>query len=138
MSNFKYIDIEEFNGLDVTIDYEDIIKEYGDKAVKRLKENSPKQVAKKPRKSRGRRRKKYKDSWTTKETKKSNQYEVLVYNKENWQLTHLLENGHLIVNKKNGVGWASAKPHITPTYQTLKPRFIAEMKSKSDIVAKFK
>lgn len=61
----------------------------------------------------------------------------MVWNDGNWELTHLLENGHKIVNKRGGVGWASMHPHITPVYSRLKPQFIADMK-KAKIDAEFK
>lgn len=42
---------------------------------------------------------------------------VIVRNKKHYQLTHLLENGHLIVNKKGEYGRAPAHPHIGPAEQ---------------------
>ena len=63
-------------------------------------------------------------------------FECKVWNATNWQLTHLLENGHVIVNKKNGVGWASAKPHIKPTYDDLKPKFVTAMTTDTEIKIK--
>lgn len=72
--------------------------------------------------------KKYKDGWTIrkgKQTKDQTFYEV--WNKTNWQLTWLLENGHIIANKRGGVGWASAKPHIQKAIDFVRPQFITEM-----------
>ena len=39
---------------------------------------------------------------------------VIVRNKKHYQLTHLLENGHMIVNKKGTYGRAPAHKHIKP------------------------
>lgn len=39
---------------------------------------------------------------------------VTVYNATDYQLTHLLEHGHLIRNKKGTFGRAPAHPHIAP------------------------
>lgn len=128
----KFIEIEEFKGLDINLDYEKIILTYGKKAKDELKKVSPSD-----NKGAKKRKGKYKDTWTTKETIKTDDIESMVWNDGNYQLTHLLENGHLIVNKRGGVGWASSKPHIKPTYNKLKPKFIQAMK-KVEINANFK
>lgn len=52
----------------------------------------------------------YAEGWTTKKGKG----EVIVYNKTNWQLTHLLENGHVVVNKYGTYGRTRAIKHIQP------------------------
>lgn len=52
----------------------------------------------------------YAEGWTTKKGKG----EVIVYNKTNWQLTHLLENGHVVVNKYGTYGRTRAIKHIEP------------------------
>lgn len=114
----KYIDIEKFNRLDINLEYKDIINKYAKEAVKKLKSVSP---------SGNRKNNKYKDTWAVRISKYDDEYEAMVWNEKNWQLTHLLENGHQIVNKKNGVGWASGNPHIKPTYDQIKPKFIKAM-----------
>lgn len=123
----KYIDIEKFNGFNAELDYTDIIDEYANITKNKLKASSP---------SGNRKTNKYKDSWvvTTKGGKGS--YTATVKNDKNWQLTHLLENGHQIVNKRGGVGWASAKPHIKPTYDEIKPKFINAMTNETKIKVK--
>lgn len=113
--------IEKFRSLDVQLEYNKICDEYADKCCNIVKSKSPKG-------HRGR----YADGWRTKKEKTySGGYGVEVYNKTDWQLTHLLENGHLIVNKKNGTGWASAHPHIEPAYKSVKNKFIKEMENVS-------
>lgn len=127
----KYIDIEKFNRLDIKLDYKDIVKEYAKKAQDKLKAVSPDD-----KRVQIRANGKYKDTWAIKETEGKTYYECKVWNATNWQLTHLLENGHVIVNKKNGVGWASAKPHIRPTYDELKPKYVNAMTTETEIIIK--
>lgn len=53
----------------------------------------------------------YNKGWTTSEvTKKNHKISVVVHNKTKYQLTHLLEKGHALVNG----GRARAFPHIEP------------------------
>lgn len=69
---------------------------------------------------------KYGSTWKYKRNVKLN--EAIVYNKENYRLTHLLEHGHFIVNRKDGMlGWASPEPHIEPAFMRIKPEFIKLM-----------
>ena len=120
----KYIDIEKFDGFNAEIDYSKIIDKYANKAKNRLKTKSP---------NGNRKTNKYKDTWVVVTEKNKNEYSAIVKNEKNWQLTHLLENGHQIVNKKGGVGWASAKPHIKPTFDELKSKFINAMANETKI-----
>jgi hypothetical protein len=114
------IDIEKFDELKAEIDYESIMDMYADRCLSILKNKSPK----------GRRTsKKYAEGWEIKETKVKQGNQLVIWNKTNWQLTHLLENGHLIVNKKGGVGWASAVPHIEESYQEIKNQYITAMEN---------
>ena len=54
---------------------------------------------------------KYAEGWTS---RKEPDGGVVVYNKTNWQLTHLLEDGHMIVNKKGTFGRVNGIKHIEP------------------------
>ena len=47
-------------------------------------------------------------------TKKLGETDVIVYNRTDASLTHLLENGHVIRNKKGTYGRAPAHKHIKP------------------------
>lgn len=47
-------------------------------------------------------------------TKKEGDMDVVVYNRTNYQLTHLLENGHVIRNKKGTYGRTPGRKHIAP------------------------
>lgn len=73
------------------------IKEITTQAVSKLKNTSP------------RRSGKYARGWAVKEEKNG----AVVYNR-NWQLTHLLEKGHVVRNKSGTYGRAAAHPHIKP------------------------
>ncbi len=48
------------------------------------------------------------------EVKQEGEYDYIVHNSTNYQLTHLLENGHVIRNKKGTYGRAPAHKHIKP------------------------
>lgn len=53
----------------------------------------------------------YAKGWSS---KKQGEMDVVVYNRTDYQLTHLLENGHVIRNKKGTYGRAPAHKHIKP------------------------
>ena len=53
----------------------------------------------------------YAKGWTT---KKLGDMDVVVHNKTDYQLTHLLENGHVIRNKKGTYGRTRGIKHIQP------------------------
>ena len=53
----------------------------------------------------------YASGWTV---KKESSKEVIVHNSDHYQLTHLLENGHVVRNKKGTYGRAPAHKHIKP------------------------
>lgn len=66
---------------------------------------------------------KYNKGWTVKTTKGRNTISCIVHNKDQYQLTHLLEKGHTI--KRNGTvkGNAKAYPHIAPVEETSNKTF---------------
>ena len=81
---------------------DDVAKE----AVQKLKNTSPKQA---------KHRRKYAEGWALKREKTSTGVpEVTVYNKTNYQLTHLLENGHIISNGRGEYGRTRPIKHIGP------------------------
>lgn len=113
--------IEKINRLDIKLEYDKVVNEYAEKCRDIVEQKSPKG-------SRGR----YAKGWRTRKEKlPSEQYGVVVYNETDWQLTHLLENGHVIVNKKGGEGWANANPHIEVAYKAVKNKFIKAMENVS-------
>lgn len=94
---------------DYVEDIEDDVKETTDSVTKdakeKLKQTSPKSgIA---------RNTKYYKGWAVKngaKTRKgSHKYTKVIWNKTNYQLTHLLEFGH---HKRDGTGWVDAQPHI--------------------------
>lgn len=123
MSDVK---LENFKGFKAEIKYEDILEEYAEKCVDILKTAQWKTH---------RLRKSYNDGWTAEPKKGRESSSVVVWNATNYQLTHLLENGHLITNKRNGIGWASAHPHIDPAFRQVKGGFERAME---DADIKFK
>lgn len=97
----------------VAVQLEDLLNEYNQtvqdatdksikatarEAVQRLRNGSPEKTGD------------YAKGWATKATREG----AVVYNKTDGQLTHLLENGHVIRNKKGTYGRAPAHPHIAP------------------------
>lgn len=58
----------------------------------------------------------YEDGWTTQTIYENpKDIKIVVHNKEKPGLTHLLENGHVVVGRNGKVlGTAPAFPHITP------------------------
>lgn len=113
------IDIKDFKGITVDVKYEDIIDRNAEACAEWLKNNSP----------RGHRKSNsYRSGWAVKKGRKQkDQHYAEVWNATNYQLTHLLENGHLITNKRGGVGWAEGQPHIQKAFDYVKPTFIAEI-----------
>lgn len=71
----------------------------GDECVDRLQNTSPRRTGG------------YASGWRV---KKEHDNSVIVHNATHYQLTHLLENGHVIRNKKGTYGRAPAHKHIKP------------------------
>ena len=114
------VNIEKVGKVEIKINYEDIVDDFGDKCCDKIKSNVQKQNLVK--------RGKYLQGWKVEiEDRDRGGHTAIVYNETDWQLTHLLENGHLIVNKRGGTGWASAHPHINPAYKSLRNKFIKAM-----------
>ena len=116
------INIESFNGFDIEIEYKTVVDEFAEKCKEKI-QNNAKEVLKEHRG-------KYVRGWTADVEKTySGGYSVVVWNETDWQLTHLLEDGHRIVNKKGGEGWAEPHRHIDPAYRSVKNKFIKAMES---------
>lgn len=57
----------------------------------------------------------YNRGWTSKTTKGRGFVQCIVHNKDNYQLTHLLENGHKIIGRDGSIkGQTRAFKHIAP------------------------
>lgn len=65
---------------------------------------------------------KYSSGWTT---KKLGEADYIVYNREGWE-THILENGHAIVNKKGTYGRVPGIKHIKPVEDEFVEKFIQD------------
>lgn len=95
----------------------------GKEAVKELKVTSPKR-------KKGKTAGKYAKSWKVKKvTKKNGVYEVIVHNTQ-YQLTHLLENGHALVIGGRNVGFVKAYPHIKQAEENAIQKVETELKIK--------
>lgn len=68
-------------------------------SVQKLRNTSPKKTGS------------YAKGWGT---KKQGDMDVVVHNRTDYQLTHLLENGHVIKNKKGTYGRTHGIKHIAP------------------------
>lgn len=80
-------------------------------SVKRNVNGVANEAAQKLRNSSPKRTGDYASGWGT---KKQGEADVVVYNKKAPGLTHLLENGHVIRNKKGTYGRTPGKKHIAP------------------------
>jgi hypothetical protein len=83
--------------------YEVSVSRVSREAVQRLRNTSPKKSGS------------YARGWTLKKVKsRANVTDVIVHNRTDYQLTHLLENGHVIRNKKGEYGRTRPIKHIAP------------------------
>ena len=83
-------------------------------AVEKLRNTSPKRTGA------------YAKSWRVKKkTVRGGINEITVHNKDHYQLTHLLENGHVIRNKKGTYGRTPGIKHIAPVEQWSKDELVA-------------
>lgn len=124
MSKYKKTNIENFRGISVEIDglVEDIDKE-ADRVVQQLKTQ--------PQWKHNRRTRRYNNGWVKRFTSipgDSSRVQCIIWNATDWQLTWLLENGHLIVNKHGGVGWAAPHKHIAPAADKGSERLVKDCK----------
>ena len=93
-----------------------IIGELAAEAVANLKQDSPKRTGR------------YAKDWarqTSYETAREKR--DTVYNKKHYQLTHLLEHGHV---KRNGTGRVDGIPHIGPENERIKTELEARLKAR--------
>ena len=99
---------------DIKNDVSSVAKE----TVQELKSKSPKNTGD------------YAKGWRQKTTfENDHDIRITVYNSKKPQLTHLLENGHPIVDKeKRQIGYASPKPHIGPAERNAEQKLDKKVK----------
>lgn len=97
-------------------------EEVANEAVKKLKSASPK-------KAKGKKAGHYAKSWEVDKKTKQNYAQTIIHNKD-YQLTHLLENGHDIVRNGKVVGHAKAQPHIKPVEEWVKKEMVERIEGK--------
>lgn len=92
-------------------DYSLEVKKATNRAIKTVVRGSVSKL----RASSPKRKGKYASGWGSKtEGANSGMITVVIYNKTAPSLTHLLERGHVVRNKKGTYGRAPAHPHIKP------------------------
>ena len=90
--------LDEIN-LEVKEATKDGIQEISKESVQKLRNTSPRKTGS------------YAKGWTT---KREGEMDIIVHNRTDYQLTHLLENGHVIKNKKGVYGRTHPIKHIKP------------------------
>lgn len=84
--------------------------------VRRIRANSPKKTGS------------YARGWTIKRVRtRAHVTDLIIHNRTDYQLTHLLEYGHMIVNGKGSFGRAPGHPHIKPAEQWANNELPAEI-----------
>lgn len=96
----------------------DVMKDASKNTVKELKTTSPKSSGA------------YASDWAVKTERGAGGSAVfIVHNKKHYQLTHLLENGHIIRNQYGEYGRAPAHPHIKRAEQNAIKSIIAKLEA---------
>lgn len=117
--------------MDITKQMANILSEYSAEvrdATNNSMDKVSKEAASKLRNTSPKRTGDYAKSWRVKKKRIWNGInEVTVYNKDHYQLTHLLENGHVVRNKKGTYGRAPAIKHIAPVEQWAKDEVVAKI-----------
>ena len=101
----------------------DILEEYGDnvskatqEAVRKVAKNAKQEVSDaSPVSKYGKKKGRYKKGWATKEeTVNRMRADIIIHNRTDYQLTHLLEKGHILKRGGRTLGRVPAKVHIAP------------------------
>lgn len=106
----QWLDIREYIAEVATKDMKTAMKIAGKEGATYLKNTSPVN-------ERGARKGRYAKGWRfTFEDSAGRKGDTYIYNATDWQLTHLLEDGHNVKNRfSNGrvIGWANGDQHIS-------------------------
>ena len=116
--------LEKFRGIKAKIDFESIIKQYSNNTKDMLQSPTVSPHTDRPGRITPYRLGWTADFWSTKESG----FKGVVWNKTNWQLTHLLENGHFITNN-GALKWSAPRKHIKPTFDRQAQNYIRDMKN---------
>lgn len=104
---------------DVSIDIEDEIDDTANKMLDEVVNNAP---------GKG----EYKKSFKIKKINKAGETFRIIYNKDHYQLVHLLEFGHVVKNgtgRNTGKEKTSPKPHMRPAYDKYVPQMEQNIKN---------
>lgn len=92
------------------------VDKVGKEAVQKLKDTSPKKTGD------------YAKGWKLKRERGRNGInDVTIHNATEYRLTHLLENGHVIRNKKGTYGRTSGRKHIKPVEEYFNSEVVEEI-----------
>ena len=72
----------------------------------------------------------YAGGWAIRQERGTGVANFVVYNRKKPQLTHLLENGHVIRNKKGTYGRTDGISHIAPAEQKAADMLVEKLESK--------
>lgn len=131
----KGVDIEKFEGLTIDIDFNKIIEDNSRRMAEQIKNKAKQVLSNKASNT-------YADSWTYRMERDVgvDKLKGVIFNQEHYQLTHLLENGHLVKNGSNNnavLGRVSPRKHIKPVFDANVDVFVEEMsKAKFEIKEK--
>ena len=117
----------------VTAQMNQILSEYGEEVEKLATEEFEavaKETVNELKSTSPRRTGAYASSWGIKKEAGVGQMNVVVHNKKHYQLTHLLENGHVVRNKKGTYGRADAIKHIAPAAEKAEQSLVERLENK--------
>lgn len=117
------MNIENFNGFEFKIHTKEVIEETSEELASNIKRSSSSNFG-----GTGA----YANGWTFKVVQEGLDYKGVVYNQDHYQLTHLLENGHLIKNAYGSYGRIAPRQHIKPEFDKIKDVYVKRM-SECDI-----
>lgn len=121
--------------MDLTSQVNEILRKYAgevDQVVLEVEEKVAKEAIKKlkatsPKAKRNGGHRHYADDWKEDNKSKKQYAHHIIYNKQ-YQLTHLLENGHNIVSHGKVVGHARPQKHIKPVEEWVKSEVEKEIR----------
>lgn len=121
------------NTSSVSVQMKDILDRYGREAKKAIDasaQETAKECVQQLKNTSPKRTGAYARSWTVKKEGHGGVTDYIVHNSKHYQLTHLLENGHVIRNKKGTYGRTHGVKHIAPAAEAAEQRFESSVRSK--------